>query len=122
MKPTVLCVDDENIEHKEYLRELGQSYNVINAFDSKGAREKLKRETIDAILMDFQLGFENGILVAGELKNEGFTQPILIVSKDYPETATVEIAKAEYGIYNFVIKDPKVYKPILGDMIKGLAH
>ncbi|MBI2669027.1 response regulator [Candidatus Woesearchaeota archaeon] len=120
MRPTVLCVDDDGKEHQEYQRELGQIYNLIAADSSKEAREKLKDQTIDAILMDFQLGKENGCLVTDELKKEGFTQPVLIVSRDYPGDTIANLARSDYGAYGFVIKDPKIYKPILETMILSI--
>ena len=122
MRPTILCVDDDRKEHKEYQSELGPVYNIIEAYNSKEAREKLKEGTIDAILMDFQLGKENGCLVTGQLKKEGFTQPVLIVSRTYPGDTIAKLAKTDYGAYDFVIKDPKIYKPLLEAMIKGSAR
>lgn len=121
MKPTVLCVDDDSKEHQEYLNLLGPLYNIVEAYNSRDAREMLKAMTIDVILMDFQLGMENGVLVTGKLKEEGFTQPVLIVSRNHPGDKTAELARTEYGAYDFVIKDPEIYKPVLEAMIKELV-
>lgn len=119
MKPRILCVDDEPQEQERYHIELDSLYELVEASNKGSALKELRTGTIDAVLMDFQLGMENGVIVTGEIREEGFTQPILICSRDFPGEKIVKLAKEDYGANDFVLKKPENYKLFLEEVLNN---
>ena len=120
MKPRLLCVDDRKAEHILYEVNLGDEYELLTAMNSAEARESIaSHNDIDGILMDYQIKMENGIFLAGELKEEGFEKSILMVSREILSEDLLTLFKEEYGFFDFVLKEPEHYKPKLAEMLRA---
>ena len=76
----ILIVDDE----KEFAMVLGErlkdeGYDVVSAFDGKGALEAAKKEKPDLILLDIILPDTDGNIVARKLKDDPLTRETPII-------------------------------------------
>ncbi len=87
-KPTVLIVDDERNFTESLKLAIEDAYNVSDAGSLRQAREILKENMTDVILLDIRLPDGEGIELLRELKESG-RMPIVIVMTAH---ATVESA------------------------------
>jgi diguanylate cyclase (GGDEF)-like protein len=104
---TVMIVDDEPLQLKEFETLLSRDYNVISACDGQealGYIQKMKQpETISVIISDQRMPvltglelFERIIDIIPEAKR--------IILTGYPEMETILDSVNKYGIYRYLIK------------------
>jgi DNA-binding NtrC family response regulator len=55
-------------------------FDVTEAASLDAAREALAAESIDAVLLDVHVGFDNGIDLLGELKRDRPTLPVVLLT------------------------------------------
>jgi CheY-like chemotaxis protein len=79
--PLVLVVEDnaQNLELVEFLLE-DSGLAVISARDAAEARQHLRIEAPDLILMDMQLPGTDGLSLVGEIRNDPAQEGVLIVA------------------------------------------
>jgi CheY-like chemotaxis protein len=79
--PTVLCVDDEQLELK-FRKMLFESagYRVLTARSASAALEEFRSAHVDAVVMDYWLSGQNGTATAEEMKRMRPKTPIIMLS------------------------------------------
>jgi len=79
--PTILIVEDHLVNQKLFRIILEKSgYNVITASDGQEAIDIVKENTLDLIFMDCQMPVKNGYDSSKEIREMGFTIPIVAVT------------------------------------------
>lgn len=80
-KATVLCVDDEELQLK-VRRMLFESagYGVVEARSAVSALDTFQSQPIDAVVMDYSLGGQDGNTIARQMKQLRPTVPIIMLS------------------------------------------
>lgn len=115
--PTVLCVDDNEDILFGYERILPDNgYVPVTARNGREALSALSTHSIDAILMDKQLGKEDGLDVIREIRSMRVTIPIalctdVLYTKDRKEEAKSAGANEYVGKEDF-LKFLQKYCPI----------
>src|SRR5437867_7511054 len=66
-----------------------EHYDVIKATDGEQGFTKAKRERIDLIILDIMLPKKNGLDVCRDLRGEGITTPILMLTSKKKEVDEV---------------------------------
>lgn len=115
MKPTVLCVDDLESVLNNYNTRLSEDYNVVTATTGAEALAYIREHPVDAVLMDRDLGRDDGIEVIKKMRQLGVTVPIAICS-DYISDVSVILA-SEAGATSYVGKN--CYIPFLKEHLSG---
>src|SRR5713226_8590569 len=86
---TILIVDDEPAARYGLRRALEAKYRIAEADSAEAAREALRREQPDLVLLDVVLPGQDGIAFLKALREEGNETPVLMVSgRDTAQTAT----------------------------------
>jgi CheY-like chemotaxis protein len=100
IRPTLLCVDDDSACRTLYQHLLGcYGYDVVVAEDGIQALETLNRNTVDAVLLDYEMPGMNGSEVAAVMKHRTPEIPIIMVSgcssvvEDAPRFVDAAVAK-----------------------------
>ncbi len=102
----ILIVDDDNvIRHSlcEILRH--NSFMPIDVSGGWQAIEFLKRETVDAVILDLKMPDIDGMETLQELKKINQDVPIIIITAYGDVDIAVEAIKL--GAYDFILKPPK---------------
>ncbi|MDO7253607.1 response regulator transcription factor [Helicobacter cappadocius] len=87
MKDLILVIDDEEdlLELLEYRLEQ-EGFEVIGALGSKSARKILEEENVSLMLVDRNLGLEEGSEFVKKIRKEGYNIPVIYLSaKDSQE-------------------------------------
>lgn len=103
MKFNILIFDDEILVCNSIKRVLTKdNLNIITVTDIENARTILKREQIDLVLLDYNLGETDGLIVLNEIR-EAHPEILVIMLTAY---ATVDLAvKAmKLGVFDFLQK------------------
>jgi two-component system response regulator AtoC len=103
MKPKILIVDDENLlrwSASQKCEEWG--YEAATAASLAEAREKIKSDPPDLILLDVRLPDGNGVDFLGELRRDVFAGPVVFVTAD-PQIEDVKLALRQ-GAYDYLCK------------------
>jgi len=82
MNRRVLVIDDDADTLELFSTLLGQKIHTLTALSLSDAFEIVKREFIDVVICDINLGKENGFQLIEELKNNLLEIPFIIVSGD----------------------------------------
>lgn len=101
--PTILIVDDEqNLTFfmKNYLQKNGFEAEIASQL--KEAKQFLKKETPDVMLLDLQLPDGNGLEFYKELHHEGIHIPTIIITAHGSIHSAVEAMK--HGVDDYIIK------------------
>lgn len=101
-KPTVLIVDDERNFTESLKLAIDDSYTVFDAGSLKQAREMLKDNMPDAVLLDVQLPDGEGIELLRELKASG-RMPVVIVMTAHA-TVKSAIKALKEGSVDYITK------------------
>jgi DNA-binding NtrC family response regulator len=102
----ILVVDDDRDLRgivKEVLKEEG--FAVTEAEDGIGAVKLFKKDVPDAVLLDLNMPYMNGIDAMHELKRIGPDVPIIILTA-YGDIPTA-VDAIKNGVYDFMIKPPE---------------
>src|SRR5271163_2153157 len=105
MSPTVAIVDDDPdlVRILRYhLSEWG--YEVRCAASHGELRHEIGRNSIDLVLLDLNLGVEQGLDVLREVVRERFVAPVIILTAHASIQTAVQAIKL--GAYDFITKPP----------------
>jgi len=122
-KKKILLVEDE-IEMAEMYRDKFMEYgfDMILAFTSEEALEKLKRIKPDLIVLDILLPTENGISFLAKIKKKKGLKKIPVVAlSNYDEPQTKKEA-FQLGIKDYLIKTDFTPKKLVKEIEKYLKN
>ena len=99
-----LVVDDSAVMRKVLIGALTQAgiTDVVQAADGKEAVEATEAEDIGLVLMDWNMPVMLGIDALKEIRANGKTMPILMVTTEAEKSRVIEALKA--GANNYIIK------------------
>lgn len=87
----VLIVDDEPAIRRFLRTSLGaQGHHVIEAEDGEPAMEALRRNPVDVLILDLGLPGTDGFEVIRQLRQQGSTIPVIVLSSRTDERGKVE--------------------------------
>ncbi len=99
----ILIIDDEPFIRENVERILGEDgYQVLSAADGKTAHELVSAEEIDLVLLDLNLGRENGLDVLKELR-EIDPELLVIVITGYGSVESA-VASLKMGAFHYMKK------------------
>lgn len=103
-KQKILIVDDDKVfcELKTHVLE-GEGFYVESINQGKDVFNALKRQTWDIILLDFNLGDENGIDILQKIKNQYHDLSVIMVTAHASIENAVKAIKI--GAYDYIQKD-----------------
>ena len=81
MPRTLLLLEDDlqlNDTVKQFLEHHG--YRVLSAYDAHQARDLLYENTVDLMLLDIKVPYQNGFDLLTELRNEGDKRPAIFIT------------------------------------------
>src|ERR1700758_3381899 len=105
---TILIVDDEPAARYGLRRALESKYRVVEADSAEAARDALRREQPDLVLLDVVLPGQNGIEFLRWMREQGSEIPVLMVSAlDTAKTAVeaLQIGAADYLVKGFELEE-----------------
>jgi DNA-binding NtrC family response regulator len=105
---TILVVDDEPAARYGVRRALEHIYRIAEAADAAAAREAIRRERPDLVLLDLVMPGESGLDFLAWMRREGHSQPVLVVSAmDTAKTAVEALARgaADYLVKGYEIEE-----------------
>ena len=114
-RKVVLADDDADLLEllRLYLSSAGMS--VDSARDAAGAREAVSRSSPDVVLLDLNLGSDDGGALAAQLRADGFRKPIVALSASSPGDVPATPQMSAF--------DARWTKPISrAQLIEGLAE
>ncbi len=98
--PLILVVEDEVVLADGIARGLGQEgFRVEVVHDGLGGMERGRSEEVDAIVLDIMLPAMNGYKVCRNLRSEGVTTPILMLtakSGEYDEAEALDTGADDF--------------------------
>jgi CheY-like chemotaxis protein len=97
---TVLVVDDE-ASQRELVRDIMTpvGFNIVCEDSAFGAMSVLNSQTIDLILLDLKMPDVNGWQAAKQIREAGFSQPIVIVSANVRDLEVSNTAAGQHNDY-----------------------
>jgi two-component system cell cycle sensor histidine kinase/response regulator CckA len=102
---TILVVDDDAATAELQRRKLARAgYQTEVATNTTDAKQRIERNGISLILLDFRLADETGLDFFGRLKNDGMLTPTILVTGFSNEALVVQALRA--GVSDFVQKSP----------------
>ncbi|MFW5883228.1 MAG: sigma-54-dependent transcriptional regulator [Verrucomicrobiota bacterium] len=113
----LLIVDDERPIIETTKAAVQQSgHQAFTAFSSRQADKVLREEPIDAILLDQNLGREDGIAYLQRLNKEGNTRPVIVFTAHASVESAVEAMRAK--AYSYIQKPftPEQIRQTLGKL------
>jgi DNA-binding NtrC family response regulator len=105
---TILIVDDEPAARYGMRRGLESKYRVAEAESAATAREALRREDPDLVLLDVVMPDEDGISFLKWMREQGSELPVLMVSAlDTAKTAVeaLRLGAADYLVKGFELEE-----------------
>ena len=99
---TILVVDDEPAARYGLRRALENKYRIAEADTAAAARESLRRESPDLLLLDIVMPGEDGLSFLRWMREEGHGQPVLIVSA--LDTAKTAVEALRLGASDYLVK------------------
>jgi DNA-binding NtrC family response regulator len=103
MPQTILIVDDEPLNLDLLEQELADlGYAVDKADGGRTALEKLSRNAVDLVLLDYQMPGMNGIEALGEIKKRDPSLPVILITAYGTIERAVEAIKS--GADDFITK------------------
>lgn len=92
---SILIADDEPSLLDLYTTFLQDDFDLITTADGEEALEKVNDE-IDMIILDRQMPKMGGDETAKELRKQGYTAPILIITGEQPDTDIINLPCDDY--------------------------
>lgn len=75
-----ILVADDNQEMREYLKEVLQNYEVIEASNGKEAINIIQNEEVDALVTDYMMPYVDGYELVQWVKNNHHNLPVIVVT------------------------------------------
>ena len=101
-KTTVLIVDDEATARYGIRKTLDEGFDVFEAASLESARKTLEAESPDIVLLDLNLGGENGLDLLSATAKAAHQPLVVIITAHGNEKIAVEAMKA--GAFDYVAK------------------
>ncbi len=101
-RPSILALDDDKRFLSSLSFALEKKFNLCTATTVKEAFQVLEDKTIDAILLDYALGSDNGHSVLDSLRQKQLNQPVIVVSGAISLEMTVGFLKRR--VFGFLEK------------------
>lgn len=98
----ILLVEDDEVDRTRVRRALkagGMAAEFEEVFTGRAALEALKRGGFDCALLDFRLPDENGLEVLRQIRKEGITTPIIMLTGQEDERLARDLMKAGASDY-----------------------
>src|SRR5260370_1884105 len=105
---TIVIVDDEPSARCGLRRALEAKYQIAEADSAEGAREALRREQPDLVLLDVVLPGQDGLSFLRWMREQGSEIPVLMVSAlDTAKTAVeaLQLGAADYLVKGFELEE-----------------
>lgn len=99
---TILVVDDEASARYALIRIFSTGFRCLEAESVAAAREVLKSEQPDVVLLDYSMPHEDGMVLLRELAGEPFPPSVVMITAHGNERLAVEAMKA--GAYDYLAK------------------
>ena len=95
-KAEILLIED-NHDHaelaKKALLEFRDNFEVISVSTGKEGKELMDRKSFSAVLLDYFLPGEDGLVTLKQLKQSKFSAPIIVVTGQKEVEIAIEIMK-----------------------------
>lgn len=116
MKPKLLIVDDDH-SVRESLRKLleSQNYEVYPARDAREALAHFKAQRIDLVVLDINLGVDNGWQVFEEMTTANPFVPTIMITAEWGQREQA-VALGVEGLLEKPIEVPVLLK-LIGDLL-----
>jgi two-component system response regulator AtoC len=102
MKPNILIIDDEPGICQVLTYALNSQYQVFVVMDATQGMAKIEEETIDLVLLDLQIGTQNGIEVLKEIKKKNSEISVIMMTAYGSIRSSVEAMKN--GAFTYLTK------------------
>src|SRR6266852_8163056 len=105
---TILIVDDEPAARYGLRRAVEEKYRIAEANSAEAAKEALRREQPDMVLLDVVLPGEDGLSFLRWMRGQGSELPVLMVSAlDTAKTAVeaLRLGAADYLVKGFELEE-----------------
>jgi CheY-like chemotaxis protein len=105
IKPTILYVDDEEINLRLFKNTFRRNYNVVTVSSGKEGLELLASQKFDLIVTDQRMPNMTGVELLSRIQ-EMFpgVPPARLILSGYGEPEAIEIAFKEYGLFKYISK------------------
>jgi len=115
---TILIVDDEPAARYGIRRALEHKYRIAEAESAAAAREAIRVERPDVILLDMVMPDEDGLAFLKWMGDAGQTQPVLVVSA--LDTARTAVEALRLGAADYIVKgfDIEELRRRVGNLVK----
>jgi DNA-binding NtrC family response regulator len=98
----ILLIDDEENMSWLFEESLGQKYRILTATTREKGLELLVKEAPNLILLDLYIGDANGLDVLKEIRQAGYTMPVLVITAFGSVETAVQAMKD--GAYDYIVK------------------
>lgn len=88
MSKTIMVIDDDKDILEMISSILGDQFEVITASHAEEAFNKIKKQFVDLVLCDINLGSENGLKLMESLQNNLVDIPFIVISGEINEKRT----------------------------------
>jgi DNA-binding NtrC family response regulator len=118
---TILIVDDEPTARYGMRRALESRYRIAEAENAAAARDALRREPPDLVLLDVVMPGEDGLSLLRWMRESGHAQPVLVVSA--LDTAKTAVEALKLGAADYIVKgfDIEELRSRVGNLVKLAA-
>src|SRR5260370_28065740 len=99
---TILIVDDEPAARYGLRRALEAKYRIAEAESAEAAREALRREQPDLVLLDVVLPGQDGLSFLRWVREQGSEVPVLMVSA--LDTAKTAVEALQLGAADYLVE------------------
>ena len=99
---TILIVDDEPAARYGLRKALDTAYRIAEADSAEAAREALRRQQPDLVLLDVVLPGQDGLSFLKWMREQGSELPVLIVSA--LDTAKTAVEALQLGAADYLVK------------------
>ena len=122
MDTTILVVDDDEAIRelvREFLSELAEPPNVIEAGTCAEAIERFEADAPDLMLLDMRLPDGDGLDVLARLRASGATVPVVVITADSSSSRTIRAVQG--GAWDYLVKplEPETVRLVVE---RALAH
>jgi DNA-binding NtrC family response regulator len=115
---TILIVDDEPAARYGIRRALEHKYRIAEADSAAAARDAIRVERPDVLLLDMVMPDEDGLAFLKWMAENGHSQPVLVVSA--LDTARTAVEALRLGAADYIVKgfDIEELRKRVGNLVK----